>query len=62
MSIVVRELIIRARVEDSDCASGKNGQNRQNGKVSAVNDEETERIVALCTEKVMEALERKKER
>jgi hypothetical protein len=55
MPIVIRELVIRARV-DSD--------SRENGAQAPVENNaiETERVISLCVEKVIKILERKKER
>ena len=61
MPIVVRELIIRARVEETNTSGNKNTPaSSSNG--SGMHAGKLEEIVALCVEKVMEALERKKER
>lgn len=59
MPIVVRELIIRASLDEgSDEQSDLRLRGRTHGN-EAIN---TEEIVSLCVEKVMETLERKKER
>jgi hypothetical protein len=57
MSIEVRELIIRARVEET--ASGSAGGN---GAQSSMNDKEIQKIIALCAEEVLKVLKRQKER
>lgn len=57
MPIVVREMIIRARLDE-----GSNGQSRTLPASSINEDIQTEEIVALCVEKVMETMERIKER
>jgi len=59
MPIVVRELIVRARVEEANATNrcvtpSENGSNAPSSN--------TEAIVALCVEKVMEAIDLKKER
>lgn len=61
MSIVVRELVIRARVEESKDASCRNGS-AKSPREPETSGQDMERIVALCVEKVMETIERKKER
>ena len=57
MPIVVRELIIRARVEETDTAQQAAVPNSSQQQL-----EKTEDLVQLCVEKVMEAIEHKKER
>jgi hypothetical protein len=63
MPIVVRELVVRASVEEAEesntCTTpSENESDRQ----STGGDTNTENIVAICVEKVMQALELKKER
>ncbi len=59
MPIIVRELIIRARLDERS-----NGQSRLQtpGIAQAEEAIKTDEIVSLCVEKVMEAIERKEER
>jgi len=59
MPIVVRELIIRARVDEK--TNGHSGGPSE-GDARRMEALKTEKIVSLCVEKVMEAIERKKER
>jgi len=59
MPIVVRELIIRARVDEN--TGGRSGDYSE-GNARRMESLKTEKIVSLCVEKVMEALERKKDR
>lgn len=61
MSIVIRELVIRARLEETEPTARMNGSVKA-GRNAPLKDEDVEHIVALCVEKVMETLERKKER
>jgi hypothetical protein len=56
MSIVVREMIIRSRVEEA------NPRNQQTQSSRSGSSQPNEQLIALCVEKVMEAIERKKER
>jgi hypothetical protein len=60
MPIVVRELVIRARVEEVAGSSGGNGATRP--PASGLAEAELERVVALCVEQVLNTLERRKER
>lgn len=57
MSIEVRELIIRARVEETSSGSGGG-----NGVQSSMNEKEIQKIIALCAEEVLKVLKRQKER
>ena len=59
MPIVVRELIIRARLDEG---SEEHSNLRPTGRSQGEETITTEKIVSLCVEKVMETLERKKER
>lgn len=61
MSIVIRELVIRARLEEAEATTHTNGSVKE-GRSAQLRDAEIEHIVALCVEKVMETLERKQER
>jgi hypothetical protein len=56
MPIVVREMIIRSRVEEV------NPRNQHSQSFRQTSSQPTEQLVALCVEKVMEAIERKRER
>lgn len=60
MSIIIRELVIRARLEEESSSTPTNGT--ESGVSPSLGESEIERIVTLCVEKVMENLERKKER
>ena len=62
MPIVVRELVIRARVEEAAGVSAGNRPPHPSADASGMRDAEIQRIVALCVEQVMERLEREKER
>lgn len=59
MPIVVRELVIRARLDERT-----SGRSRPQNPIDMPSSElvNTDEIVSLCVEKVMEAIERKKER
>ena len=57
MPIEVRELIIKARVEET--SSGNTGGN---GTQSSMNEKEIQKIIALCAEEVLKVLKRQKER
>ena len=60
MPVIVRELIIRARVEEVN-SPGNNGAVSSSDAGSSASAK-TEDIVAICVEKVMEAIELKKDR
>jgi hypothetical protein len=60
MPIVVRELVIRARVEEA--ASGPRGNGSTRVKGERMRDADLRHLVALCAEKMMENIERRKER
>jgi hypothetical protein len=57
MAIEVRELIIKARVEET--SSGNTGGNSAQ---SSMNEKEIQKIIALCAEEVLKVLKRQKER
>lgn len=57
MSIEVRELIIRARVEETTGGSAGG-----NGTQASMNEKEIQKIIALCAEEVLKILKRQKER
>ncbi|QEH43694.1 DUF5908 family protein [Chitinophaga sp. XS-30] len=62
MPIEVRELVIKARVEDPpQGASGSSGSAGTSPR-AALSEWELQRIVALCAEEVMKILKRQKER
>ncbi|RPD38907.1 DUF5908 family protein [Chitinophaga barathri] len=60
MPIEIRELVIRARVEESPQSNGggNGGSSPQRGMSAA----DMEKIVAMCAEEVMKALKQQKER
>ena len=58
MPIIVKELIIRATVTDSQ---GKNDTPSVSSG-PAINNDEKEQLVATCVQQVLEILEKKKER
>ena len=62
MPIVVRELVIRARVEEVESRASLNGADPRDAQSPALQNADIERIVALCVEKALAAMERKKER
>lgn len=62
MPIVIRELVIRARVEENDHPSRNNGPNSMDMKSQKISEMEIERIVAICIEKTMAVINRKTER
>ena len=61
MPIVIRELVIRARVEETpssrDTSSGAKNNNGQR-----MTEADLDKIIAVCIEKVMAAINRKNER
>lgn len=62
MPIVIRELVIRARVEENDHPSRNNGSISTDMKSQKISEMEIERIVAMCIEKTMAVINRKNER
>lgn len=58
MPIVVKELVIRARVEELSNSQ----QSDSSAPASERSKRDVEEIIALCVERVMEAIERKNER
>jgi hypothetical protein len=63
MSIEVRELIIKARVEDTPQNGGNgSGNSRTYGPSQTLGDRDLQKIVALCAEEVLQVLKRQKER
>jgi Family of unknown function (DUF5908) len=60
MPIVVRELVIRARVEDVESNSGSSSS--ASGSNGGLKEGQIERIVALCVEKTLLAIRNLKER
>jgi len=60
MPIVIRELVIRARVEETpgprDTGSGASNNGQK------MTEADIDKIIALCIEKVMAAINRKNER
>ncbi|MEN8228464.1 MAG: DUF5908 family protein [Bacteroidota bacterium] len=59
MPIVVRELVIRARLDER---SNGSSTPQPLANLQAAETINTDEIVSLCVEKVMEVIERKKER
>jgi len=59
MPVEIRELIIRARVDDSVAAT-RNGSSP--ATTQALSERELQKIVSLCAEQVMDILKRQKER
>jgi hypothetical protein len=62
MPIVVRELVIRARVEEAGSGTAAPGGGRPAPGAAALTEVDVQRVVALCVERVMENLERYRER
>lgn len=63
MPIEVRELVIKARVEDPPQASSGPSGGSSSGAVRATLSEwELQKIISSCTEEVMRILEKQKER
>ena len=61
--IEVRELIIRARLDDSDRYRKGGGENETPGvPQQGLSDRDIQKIIAQCAEEVMRILNRKKER
>ena len=58
MPIEIRELVIKARVDETEMAS-KAGSSNQRGNLSS---SDREAIIAACLEQVFKALEAKNER
>lgn len=61
MPIEIRELVIRTRVEES-AAPARHGRPAANGAASRLSHQELEKIVALCLERLQEALKQQTER
>jgi hypothetical protein len=62
MAIVVRELVIRARVDEVAGNGSPGGPVRSPADAGPLRDADIQRIVALCVEKVMDNIRRGKER
>lgn len=60
MPIEVRELVIKARVEDAPANTGSHHGSGTPQK--GLNDRDIQKIVAMCAEEVMKVLKRQKER
>jgi hypothetical protein len=60
MPIEVRELVIRARVEETQTETGRSARIGQ--PEYRLNEGELDAIVAQCVDKVVEALRKQKER
>ncbi len=61
MPIEVRELVIRARIDDTPDA-GDDTRTRITGSSGGLTERDVQRIVSLCVEKVMQVIKRQKER
>ncbi|QJW89133.1 hypothetical protein HNV11_06875 [Spirosoma taeanense] len=59
MPIEIRELVIRARVDETETASQTDSGNRRGGTLTRA---DREAIIAACVEQVMQMLEDKQER
>lgn len=63
MPIEVRELVIKARVEDLPNNAGNNGEGRPaTGSRPALTERELQAIVEMCTEAVLKIMDRQKQR
>lgn len=65
MPIEVRELVIRATVEDiasGNDGNGSNGNSATGGSSSALTDNELQSIIEECTQAVLKIIERQKNR
>ncbi|GAA4400446.1 hypothetical protein GCM10023187_13650 [Nibrella viscosa] len=60
MPIEIRELVIRARVEETETAGQAGTESSRRGNTLTLADREA--IIAACVEQVMQMLEDKKER
>ncbi len=60
MPIEIRELVIRARVEEP--ASGQSGGTGSSGGNAPQQQTDIQQIVAICTEEVMKLLKKNKDR
>ena len=60
MPIVIRELVIRARVEETPGPGNTSSGANNNGQ--RMTEADIDKIIALCIEKVMAAINRKNER
>ncbi len=58
MPIEIRELVIKATINQDDAGATKTSPNTQSGNLSAT----TEQIVQTCVEKVLEILKTKNQR
>ncbi|HLF64391.1 MAG TPA: DUF5908 family protein [Saprospiraceae bacterium] len=62
MPIIVRELVIRAKVEDIESTNRSSPPSSPSAQSRGMSDSQIENIVALCVEKTLLALSRNKER
>lgn len=63
MPIEVRELVIKARVEDPpQGSSGQSGGSSSGAVRATLSEGELQRIISSCAEEVMRILEKQKER
>jgi len=60
MPIEIRELVIRARVEEQPSSSPSAATHRTTGQRPS--DSDLQKIVALCAEEVLKVLKRQKEK
>ena len=61
MPIEVRELVIKARIEDIS-GGEKEGEKSSAASSSSISEMELQAIVEMCTEEVLKIIERKKQR
>lgn len=59
MPIEIRELVIRAHIEEADTAGQSNNASNRHGSISFT---EKEAIITACVEQVIKIMEDKKER
>lgn len=62
MPIIVRELVIRAKVEDIESTNRPTRPSPSSAQGGGLSDSQIENIIALCVEKTLSALSRLKER
>ncbi|MBO9150670.1 DUF5908 family protein [Chitinophaga sp. GCM10012297] len=62
MPIEIRELVIRARVEEKTPQTASGGSGGSASPSRGMNAADMQRIVAMCAEEVIKALKQQKER